>query len=97
LTDPQDNEPHAQVTLYPREDMRIRLSDHKLALAEVGFEKGKGPICVYAEDARRQSGWYTCTWDTPLRVNKVGDVLMLTYGHVNEMLDFCTVGHHCVV
>ncbi|KAJ7889988.1 hypothetical protein B0H13DRAFT_2341229 [Mycena leptocephala] len=93
----KDNEPHAQVTLYPHEDMRIRLSDHKVALAEVGFEKGKGPICVYSEDARRQAGWYTCNWDTPIRVHKVGDVLMLTYGHVNEMLDFTTVGHFCVL
>ncbi|KAJ6513749.1 hypothetical protein C8R47DRAFT_1064452 [Mycena vitilis] len=56
----QDNETAAQVSLYPREDMQIRLSDHKVALAEVGLEQGNGDICVYAENVEHPGSrcWY---------------------------------------
>ncbi|KAJ7637412.1 hypothetical protein DFH06DRAFT_1139025 [Mycena polygramma] len=63
----KDGEPAAQVTLYPREDMRVRLSDHKVALAAAGFEQGTGAIAVYMEGIGEARGWHACTWDTPVR------------------------------
>ncbi|KAJ6499883.1 hypothetical protein DFH09DRAFT_1102808 [Mycena vulgaris] len=35
-----------QVIIYPREDLRVRLSDHKVALGAVAFEKGTDDVQV---------------------------------------------------
>ncbi|KAJ6535036.1 hypothetical protein B0H19DRAFT_1080439 [Mycena capillaripes] len=67
----QEGQTAAQVPLYPREDMRVRLSDHKIALAEVGLEQGNGGIEVYHQDSMGNGpGWFQCSWDTPLLVSK---------------------------
>lgn len=89
LTAPQDGQTPSQVPLYPREDMRVRLSDHKVALAEVGFEEGSDAIEVYYDDRTHNgSGWYRCTWDTPLRVGRAGDVILISYMLVKDTKDF---------
>ncbi|KAJ7615717.1 hypothetical protein DFH06DRAFT_1129540 [Mycena polygramma] len=89
----KDNETAAQVSLYPREDMRIRLSDHKVALAEVGLEQGNGNISIYAENVEHPGSrcWYKCTWDTPLRVQRTGDVIMICYNGIPRLKDFQTL------
>ncbi|KAJ7652182.1 hypothetical protein DFH06DRAFT_1331397 [Mycena polygramma] len=46
-----------QLITYPREDLRVRLSDHKTALAEVGLEQ---------EDAPMPYRWYLGRGDTLL-------------------------------
>ncbi|KAJ7663593.1 hypothetical protein B0H17DRAFT_1144000 [Mycena rosella] len=66
----EDNAEPLQVILYPREDLRVRLSDHKIALGAAGFEKGPKGIQVYVRDPLRnggQGGWLDCNWETPLR------------------------------
>ncbi|KAJ6516688.1 hypothetical protein C8R47DRAFT_1063365 [Mycena vitilis] len=89
----KDNETAAQVSLYPREDMRVRLSDHKVALAEVGLEQGNGDICIYAENVEHPGSrcWYKCTWDTPLRVQKTGDAIMIRSNGIARLKNFQTL------
>lgn len=80
--------------VYPREDLRVRLSDHKIALSKVGFEKGNTSIQVYIRDSLEEGGqghWWECTWDTPLRVHNTGDAIMLCYEDVEELKDFMTL------
>ncbi|KAJ7616284.1 hypothetical protein DFH06DRAFT_1145555 [Mycena polygramma] len=91
----KDGEPAAQVTLYPREDMRVRLSDHKVALAAAGFEQGTGAIAVYMEGIGEARGWHACTWDTPVRVRKTGDTILITYERIKDWKDIDTLSNFC--
>ncbi|KAJ7982901.1 hypothetical protein DFH06DRAFT_1122949 [Mycena polygramma] len=70
--------------------MRIRLSDHKVALAEVGLEQGNGDISIYAQNVEYPGSqcWYKCTWDTPLRVQRTGDIIMICYDGIPRLKDF---------
>ncbi|KAJ7131486.1 hypothetical protein C8R43DRAFT_956989 [Mycena crocata] len=80
-----------QVTLYPREDLRVRLSDHKPGLAAAGFEKGRLGMQVYVPDSPRDGatgGWLDCTWDTPIRVHAAGDAIMICFDDVKHLKDF---------
>ncbi|KAJ6530083.1 hypothetical protein B0H19DRAFT_1082493 [Mycena capillaripes] len=77
-----------QVTVYPRDDLRVRLSDHKIALAEAGFEMNDRGIHVFVPaitnmdggcaDCACAWGWAECGWDTPLRVHATGDAILLS-------------------
>lgn len=86
----QDGRPPAQLTVYPREDLRVFLSDHKIALAEVGFEQQdvKEPARYYQALGPRPGAWWRCTWNTPLRVRGRGDTILLADSRVDDHKDF---------
>ncbi|KAJ6488329.1 hypothetical protein DFH09DRAFT_1105735 [Mycena vulgaris] len=74
----EPNIPPVQITFFPREDLRVRLSDHKPALAAVGFEPQTDQLVHrYFHSDDGVGGWRPCTWDTPLLVSDVGDTLLL--------------------
>ncbi|KAJ7443165.1 hypothetical protein FB451DRAFT_1190286 [Mycena latifolia] len=66
-----------EVVLYPREDLRVRLCDHKIVLAEVGLEQQhvQRPERHYRDDDVGK--WWPCAWDTPLKVSGPGDTILL--------------------
>ncbi|KAJ6545758.1 hypothetical protein B0H19DRAFT_1267121 [Mycena capillaripes] len=94
-----------QVTVYPRDDLRVRLSDHKIALAEAGFEMNDRGIHVFVPpitnmdggcaDCACEWGWAECGWDTPLRVHAAGDAILLSYADVEDLKDFYLHERHC--
>ncbi|KAJ6526486.1 hypothetical protein DFH09DRAFT_1095199 [Mycena vulgaris] len=77
----------AQIVVYPHEDLRVRLCDHKIALAAVGFAKGTDGIQVYVQNGG-EAAWRDCNWDTPLRVYAAGDAILLSYTRVSILRDF---------
>ncbi|KAJ7238316.1 hypothetical protein B0H12DRAFT_1075306 [Mycena haematopus] len=97
----EDGTAPGQVTVYPRDDLRVRLSDHKIALAEGGFEMSDREIMVYVRlidgGCRECSGgwgWADCGWDTPLRVHSAGDAILLSYADVTDLKDFPLYERH---
>ncbi|KAJ7934698.1 hypothetical protein B0H13DRAFT_1854994 [Mycena leptocephala] len=70
----KDDENPLKLVLYPREDLRVRLSDYKVVLAEAGLEQTDLKLHVYVADSRGvQGAWIRCAWDAPLRVHGAGD------------------------
>ncbi|KAJ7476290.1 hypothetical protein B0H11DRAFT_1917506 [Mycena galericulata] len=85
----EDDVDPLQITLYPREDLRVRLSDHREILAAVGFEEVFAARPErYVRDAQNRGDWMPCTWDTPLRVYSPGDPLLLCHEAVTVLKDF---------
>ncbi|KAJ7252243.1 hypothetical protein C8J57DRAFT_1520082 [Mycena rebaudengoi] len=85
----EDDQVPLQISLYPREDMRVRLSDHRVALAAAGFKEIEGK-CVqhFVRKGNGRGVWTECAWDTPLRVFAVGDALLLSHEDVESLQDF---------
>ncbi|KAJ7690531.1 hypothetical protein B0H17DRAFT_1201652 [Mycena rosella] len=76
----EDGAQPKQVILYPREDLRVRLEDNLMVLNEVGLleddDAGPQRFCL---DAHTGIGaWWSCLWDTPLKVCGPGDTLLLS-------------------
>ncbi|KAJ7453633.1 hypothetical protein B0H11DRAFT_1926774 [Mycena galericulata] len=85
----ESNVEPVQTIVYPREDLRVRLSDHKETLQAVGFsdETGKVPQRWYREEG--VGSWWTCAWDTPLKVCGAGDTILLSLDGVDDLKNFC--------
>ncbi|KAF8183521.1 hypothetical protein K438DRAFT_1766810 [Mycena galopus ATCC 62051] len=73
----ENNTAPGQVTIYPRDDLRVRLGDHDIAFGDIGFDMDDRRIMVYVSDRGCQScgggwAWVQCGWDTPLRTPNSG-------------------------
>ncbi|KAJ6494600.1 hypothetical protein DFH09DRAFT_1290631 [Mycena vulgaris] len=79
----EPNIPPVQITLFPREDLRVRLSDHKPALAAVGFEPQTDQRWSWRLEALHLGH--------PLLVSDVGDTLLVCHTPAHHMKDF---GYH---
>ncbi|KAJ7463253.1 hypothetical protein FB451DRAFT_1180346 [Mycena latifolia] len=86
----EENTDPVQVVLYPREDLRVRLCDHKIVLAEVGLEQQhvQRPERHYRDDDVGK--WWPCAWDTPLKVSGPGDMILLAVPGLTDLKDFFT-------
>ncbi|KAJ7609368.1 hypothetical protein DFH06DRAFT_1148484 [Mycena polygramma] len=84
----QNEEAPVQIITYPREDLRVRLSDHKIALAAVGFEQQENAMPYRWYLGESSGTWWRCNWDTPLRVSGRGDTLLLGRKGVTQATDF---------
>ncbi|KAJ7441687.1 hypothetical protein FB451DRAFT_1190871 [Mycena latifolia] len=92
----QEEDRLVQLILYPREDLRVRLCDHTPALAAIGFQPQDGGL---VERFHRQEGagsWWTCTWETPLKVSGAGDTLLLCNPGIQSLQDFSIHEPHIV-
>ncbi|KAK6992756.1 hypothetical protein R3P38DRAFT_3372384 [Favolaschia claudopus] len=89
--------PPQQSLVYPRQDLRVRLSDHKMSLAAIGFEnhqQDRYPRRYYFTEATGTGQWVGCTWNTPLRVFGRGDTIVLCTPQVSDFKDFdITIPH----
>ncbi|KAJ7602719.1 hypothetical protein DFH06DRAFT_1324535 [Mycena polygramma] len=83
-----NEEAPVQIITYPREDLRVRLSDHKIALAAVGFEQQENAMPYRWYLGESSGTWWRCNWDTPLRVSGRGDTLLLGRKGVTQATDF---------
>ena len=63
------------ITLYPRHNSCVRLTDHKCLLGRKGFEQ-MSSIEVYDFG---KSQWVPCRWDTSHFVSGRGDILVFRY------------------
>ncbi|KAF8143246.1 hypothetical protein K438DRAFT_1876473 [Mycena galopus ATCC 62051] len=91
----RNDEVPIQLVLYPRDDLRVRLSDHQIALRTVGFEEQNIPRPRrYYCDHEDGPTWVRCSWDTPLRVAGPGDTILLKHKDVDSERDFAVHEPH---
>lgn len=76
-------------------DMRLRLSDHKIELGQLGLEQ-TNRLQLY--DLSRSS-WIDLPWDAPVPIKFAGQALMIHYKDVNcldgweELFPYLTEAH----
>ncbi|KAJ7073386.1 hypothetical protein B0H15DRAFT_963739 [Mycena belliarum] len=83
-----------EVILYPREDLRVRLCDHTTVLAALGFQSGEDGLVERFHRQQGSGSWWSCNWQTPLKVSGVGDTLLLCLPGVERLQDFETHEPH---
>lgn len=73
--------------MYPRNDMHVRMEDHKLLLgsAEHQIEKGNTLQRFIPTRQRGKGKWITIRWDSPIRVRNAGDAILLRYLGISDM------------
>ncbi|KAJ7602024.1 hypothetical protein B0H17DRAFT_1222912 [Mycena rosella] len=83
------------LTLFPCEDFRVRLVDHKKALSHIGVELLEHQYFErFCADNDGVANWTTFLPDTPLRINGVGDTLLIRWRGVDQLKDFWTHERH---
>ncbi|KAF8131734.1 hypothetical protein K438DRAFT_1885390, partial [Mycena galopus ATCC 62051] len=76
------------------DDLRVRLSDHRIAFRAVGFEEQDIPRPRRYYHDEDGPTWVRCSWDTPLRVAGPGDTILLKRKDVDSERDFAVHEPH---
>ncbi|KAJ6527317.1 hypothetical protein DFH09DRAFT_1094815 [Mycena vulgaris] len=83
----EDGVAPVQLTVYPRDDMHVRMEDHKLLLGSAAHQVEIGNVLQRFIPGRQQGKgkWVTLRWDTPIPVRGAGSRILLRYFGLSDM------------